>query len=87
MRSALQDNAAKWWQTYKLSNPSVSWQQFTVDIYEVFGTDDYRSAINELLDLKQTATVEDYTTQFKSLQYEVSMHSCQCSLPLSMLEV
>lgn len=36
--------------------------------------DDHRSAINDLLDLKQTSTVEDYTTQFKSLQYDVTMH-------------
>lgn len=72
----LQDNAAKWWQTYKLNHPAVTWKQFTGEIQEKFGSDDYKSAINELLDLKQTSTVEEYTTQFQSLQYGVSMHSC-----------
>jgi len=31
--------------------------------------------MNALLDLKQTGTVEDYTTQFQSLQYHVTMHN------------
>lgn len=94
----LQENAAKWWQTYKMSHPAVTRKYFIADIQETFGSDDYRSALNELLDLKQTSTVEEYTTQFKSLQYDVSMHGCQydasmhgcqydaLSLPLSMSE-
>lgn len=73
----LQDNAAKWWQTYKLSNPAVTQKKFIVDIQETFGSDDYSSTLNELLDLKQTATVEEYITQFKSLQYDVSIHGGQ----------
>ena len=63
----LQDNAAKWWKTYKLTHPSVTWKQFSADVQEQFGSDDYRSAINELLDLKQTSTVEEYTSKFQSL--------------------
>jgi hypothetical protein len=70
----LQENAAKWWQTYKISHPAVTWKQFIVDIQDTFGSDDYRSALNELFDLKQASTMEEYTTQFKSLQYDVSMH-------------
>ena len=31
--------------------------------------------MNAFLDLKQTGTVEDYTTQFQSLQYDVTMHN------------
>jgi hypothetical protein len=60
----LQENAAKWWQTYKMDHPTVTWKKLSTDIQEQFGGDDYRSAINELLDLKQTTTVEDYTTKF-----------------------
>ena len=41
---------------------------------ETFCLDDHRFALNDLLDLKQTATVEDYTSHFKSLQFDVSMH-------------
>jgi len=32
-----------------------------------FGSDDLRSATNELLELKQTGFVEEYTTQFQAL--------------------
>lgn len=31
--------------------------------------------MNALLDLKQTRTVEEYTTQFQALQYDVTMHN------------
>lgn len=41
---------------------------------EQFGSDDFRSAINDVLDLKQTTTMEEYTTQFQSLQHDVTMH-------------
>ena len=51
-------------------------KQFFTDVQEQFGSDDYRWAISELLDFKQTSTVEDYTNQFLSLQYDVTMHSC-----------
>jgi hypothetical protein len=44
-------------------------------VHEEFGSDDYRSVVNEMLSLKQTNTVEEYTTQFQALQFEVSMHS------------
>ena len=70
----LQENAAKWWQAYKMTHTNVSWKQFIRDMQETFGIDDHRSALNDLLDLKQTATVEEYTSQFKSLQFDVSMH-------------
>jgi len=70
----LQENAAKWWQAYKRTHTNVAWKQFITDMQETFGLDDHRSALNDLLDLKQTSTVEDYTSHFKSLQFDVSMH-------------
>ena len=70
----LQDNASKWWQTYKMTYPDVSWQRFSADIQIQFGSDDYRASLNDLLDLKQDTTVEEYTTKFQSLQYDVTMH-------------
>lgn len=78
----LQDNASKWWQTYKQSNPAVNWKKFATDIQETFGPDDHRSTLNDLLDLKQTSTVEEYTTQFKSLQYDVSSMAVSMMLVL-----
>jgi len=71
----LEDNAAKWWEAYKLSNPVVTWNGFCKGVQEHFGSDDYRSALTELINLKQTGTVEEYTTQFQALQYDVTMQS------------
>jgi len=41
-----------------------------------FGADDYRNALTELIDLRQSGTVEDYTTKFEQLQFDITMHSC-----------
>jgi hypothetical protein len=46
-------------------------------IQEEFGEDDFRTAMNELLDLRQTGTVEEYTTNFQALQYTITMHNAQ----------
>lgn len=60
----LEGNAAKWWEAYKLTNPTVSWKTFCETVQTKFGSDDYRNTINGLLYLKQTGTLEDYTTEF-----------------------
>ena len=46
-------------------------------VEEEFGSDDFRSALNDLLELKQQGQVEEYTTQFQTLQYQVNMHNSQ----------
>jgi hypothetical protein len=58
----LEGNVAKWWEAYKITHPSVTWKTFCDTIQENFGSDDYKNAINGLLNLKQTRIVEDYTT-------------------------
>jgi hypothetical protein len=58
----LDENAAMWWEAYKLGNPSVSWQTFCQDVQAKFDSDDYRSALADLIALKQTSIVEEYTT-------------------------
>ena len=73
----LQDNAAMWWEAYKLSTPTVNWQTFCQDIQSKFGNDDYRTALADLIALRQTGTVEDYTAQFHALQYKITMHSAK----------
>ena len=73
----LQHNAAKWWQAYKKHHQKISWKAFCEAVHLEFGSDDYRSAVTDLLNLKQTGTVEEYTTQFQALQFEVSMEGSQ----------
>ena len=68
-------NAAKWYQAYKQTHHFSSWDHFCSVVEEEFGSDDFRSAMNDLLELKQTGTVEEYTTQFHNLQFDITMHN------------
>lgn len=58
----LEGNAAKWYEAYKQTHVSTSWIELCVAIEKNFGCDDYRTTIIELLALKQTRTVEEYTS-------------------------
>lgn len=68
-------NVAKWYQAYKQNHTFKNWNHFFSVVEEEFGLDYFRTAMNALLDLKQTGTVEDYTSQFQSLQFDVTMHN------------
>jgi hypothetical protein len=71
----LQGNASKWWQAYKQNHTFKSWKHFCTTAEAEFGADDFRSAITELLELKQQSSLEEYTTKFQALQHDVSMHN------------
>jgi hypothetical protein len=73
----LEGNASKWWQAYKQRHTKITLDSFYLAIEQEFGVDDYRSALTDLIALKQTSFVEEYTTQFQALQFNITMHSCQ----------
>jgi hypothetical protein len=68
-------NAAKWVQVQKRKEGLGTWDRFMNAIEEKFGAYDYIHALNDLLELKQTGSVEDYATEFEDLQFQVEMHS------------
>ena len=68
-------NAAKWLQVYKQKNGLGDWPTFIVVVGKKFGANDYRDAMSELLELKQTDSVEDYAAAFENLQFEITMHN------------
>jgi len=70
-----EENAAKWYQAYKQNHTFKNWDHFCSVVEKEFGYDDFRTAMNALLNLKQTGTVEDYTSQFQALQYDITMHN------------
>jgi len=55
-------NAAKWYQAYKQNHTFRNWHHFCAVVEEEFGANDFRTTMNDLLDLKQTGTVVEYTT-------------------------
>jgi hypothetical protein len=67
----LKDNASKWYRAYKQKNTFKNRKQFCAIVEQEFGANDFRSAITDLLELKQHSTVVEYTTQFQALQYDV----------------
>jgi hypothetical protein len=72
----LEGNPAKRWQAYKQHNKKITWISFCLAIEQEFGADDYRTALNDMIALKQTSTVEEYTTEFQKLQFNITMHNC-----------
>lgn len=60
---------------YKQKFGIGDWNQFITAVEAKFGASNYRDAIGELLDLTQTASVEEYTTSFENLQFEICMHN------------
>jgi len=71
----IDDNAAKWLQVYKRQHGLADWQTFIDAVEEKFGASNYRDAMEELLNLTQTSTVEQYAAAFENLQYEICMHN------------
>lgn len=69
------ENAAKWFQAYKQTHTLGTWEQFCAAVQQEFGADDLRTAMNELLELKQIGNVEDYTATFQALQFKIIMHN------------
>jgi hypothetical protein len=69
-------NAAKWWQAYKQNHTFGFWTAFCAVLEEKFGADDFRAAMTELLALKQTGSMEDYTAVFQGLRFDITMHNC-----------
>jgi len=70
----MDDNAAKWLQVYKKRHGLTAWSTFIEAVEEKFGASSYRDALEELLDLTQTSTVDQYAVAFENLQYEICMH-------------
>ncbi|WVZ78975.1 hypothetical protein U9M48_026610 [Paspalum notatum var. saurae] len=71
-----QDNATKWLRGLQTEKQGGELGTFLYKALETkFGADDYRVAITDLLALRQTDSVEAYTTAFEALQFEICMHN------------
>ncbi|XP_025794160.1 uncharacterized protein LOC112874822 [Panicum hallii] len=68
-------NAAKWLQVYKKQHLRATWDQFADAVEAQFGQYEYRKALDDLLQLRQTGLVEEYADQFEALYYQLIMHN------------
>ncbi|KAJ1276202.1 hypothetical protein BS78_05G196300 [Paspalum vaginatum] len=71
----MEGKAAQWFLVYKVQNKVNTWAKFVQAVMEKFGVYEHQHALNDLLDLKQTHTVEEYVDAFETLQYQVSLHN------------
>lgn len=67
--------ASSWLQVYKSKGGLGTWEQFMAAVESKFGANDYRATLGELLELRQTRSVEEYIQAFEALQYQLTMHN------------
>ena len=60
---------------YKAQFGLGNWDSFIRAVENQFGYSDYRDALTQLSELKQTSTMEEFATEFESLQYQICMHN------------
>ena len=71
----MEEKAAKWLKVYKLQSGLGDWTTFIAAVEKKFGSNDYRESLNQLLDLQQHSTLDDYISNFEDLQYQLTMHN------------
>ena len=60
----MDENAAKWYKTYKLMHGVGTWSEFIAAVEQQFGSYEY-----------QEGTIEEYISTFVDLQYQLTMHN------------
>jgi hypothetical protein len=56
-----------------------------VAVESKFGDSDYRTAVQDLLSIKQEGMMENYTKEFEALQFQVSMFNPGLTICSSLL--
>jgi len=72
------DPASQWLQVYKKKHKNASWLEFALAVEHKFGKDGYRTVVTDLLELRQTGSVEEYYSAFQTLQFQVCMYNSEC---------
>jgi hypothetical protein len=70
----LVDRASHWYQSYKHSPGSHTLEHFVVAVSQEFEVNTHRVKTMELLNLKQTSSIEDYKQQFDQLVYHIRLY-------------
>jgi hypothetical protein len=72
---AFDDNASKWLQVYKLQHELGTWDDFTSAVLKQFGTYDYKHAMDDIMTLRQTGSVQEFYQEFTDAKYQLHMHN------------
>ncbi|XP_072147882.1 uncharacterized protein [Setaria viridis] len=71
----MKDNAGRWVEVQRLKGDLNTWDRFMEAVELKFGAYDYVHALTALLELKQTNSVEEYVSEYESLQFLIEMHN------------
>ncbi len=68
-------NAALWLQTYEALHPVETWAELVVAVNGKFGRDKYQQHLEELENLKQCGSVDEYYVKFEELMHRVLVYN------------
>jgi hypothetical protein len=68
------DRAAHWFQSYKHSPGSHTWEHFVIAVSREFEVNTHRVKTKALLNLRPTGSVEDYKHQYDKLVYHIQLY-------------
>ena len=64
-------HAAHWFQAFRQTHRSPTWDEFTAAIITQFGPDEFEVEMHKLLQLRQTGTVSEYRSAFEAHMYHL----------------
>jgi hypothetical protein len=73
----MEGKAAKWLQVFKLHHALGNWEHFSSAVLDQFGLYEYPKAMDDLLNLRQTGSLEEYVSVFDDLRYSTAVHNPQ----------
>ncbi|XP_020184893.1 uncharacterized protein [Aegilops tauschii subsp. strangulata] len=64
-------HAAHWYQAYRQTHRSPTWEEFAAAIISEFASDEFEMEMHKLLQLRRTSTVAEYKTAFETHMYHL----------------
>jgi hypothetical protein len=71
----MEGNVSRWFQIFKIKYGSCSWEEFCEAVLLKFGSEEYSQAMQSLLEIRQTRSVEEYKKVFDEARYATSVHN------------
>lgn len=69
------DNAALWLQSYEAQHCVDSWHELCIVVEHKFGKDLYQNYMRDLLSIRQTSDVLEYSNRFEQAKHKVLLHN------------
>jgi hypothetical protein len=71
----MEGNASRWFQIFMIQYGPCSWEEFCEAVLLKFGSEEYSQAMQSLLEIRQTGSVEEYKKVFDEARYATFVHN------------